>query len=144
MNCEEAEDLMSPYLDNELLQFKAQLLENHLEECSACKRKVEEFRRIREEMRGMEFPQPTDEELRNARPQVVIRATRGVGWTLAIVFAAVLACFGVYEFIREPTVKAIEKVAVLGLILGIAFLLVSVLHERIVESGDDKYKEIER
>jgi len=144
MNCEEAQELLSPYLDDELLQFKAQLLENHLEECSACRGKLEEFQRIRKEMRAMEFPEPTEEELHSARPRVVIKVTRGLGWTLAIAFLVVLVCYGLYEFITEPTVKAIEKIAVLGLILGIAFLLVSVLHERIIESRDDKYKEIER
>lgn len=144
MNCREAQELISPYLDGELLQFKAQMLENHLEECTRCEEALKKYRKLREEMQGMKFSEPTEDELRDARPQVVIKVTRGFGWTLTIAFLAVMGCFGLYEFITEPAVKAFEKIVVLGLILGIALLFVSVLHERIVERRTDKYKEVEK
>jgi anti-sigma factor RsiW len=144
MKCEEAEELVSPYIDGELTQSKAQLLESHLAGCARCKATLERYQRLKEEMRAMKFPEPNKEELRAARPQVVIKVTRGVGWVIFIAFLAALVLFGLYELVTESAVKAAVKVAVLGAILGVVLLFVSVLHQRIVESRDDKYKEVER
>ena len=144
MDCEKVEELASAYVDGELLQFDAQMLENHLAECERCRATVEEYRRLRTEMKEMTFAEPGADELRDARPQIVIQVTRGLGWLLTIGFVAVLACFGLYEFITEPGVKALEKVLVLGVILGPVLLFISVLHQRIVDSRTDKYKEVDK
>ena len=144
MNCEEAEELIGPYLDGELLQFKAQLLENHVQQCERCKSALDRARKLSAEMKGMKFSEPTRDQLREARPQIVIKVTRGLGWLLTVGFLVVMVGFGLYEFLVESGAEAFEKVMVLGLILGPTLLFLSVLHQRIVEHKSDKYKELEK
>ena len=144
MNCEEAEELISPYLDGELLQFKAQLFENHIQQCERCRSALDKSRKLSAEMKSMQFAEPTQDELRAARPQIVIQVTRGLGWMLTLGVLVVMVGFGLYEFIVEPGVEALTKLLVLGAILGPTLLFVSVLHQRIVESKTDKYREVEK
>ena len=144
MKCEETEELLSPYLDEELLQFKVQLVENHLRECASCKETLATYRKLRQEMKGLQFSEPDKAQLAANRPPIVIKVTRGTGWLLVIAFAVTMICFGAYEFVTEPAVDAFVKIVVLGFILGFVLLFISVLHERIIQGKTDKYKEVEK
>lgn len=142
--CDEIKELLHGYLDEELPQFKAQLVENHIDECARCAASLEEYRNLKGEVKAMRFQQPTPAEWDQTRPPLAVRTTRGIGWLLFIAGLAAVTIFGAYEFTVDPGVKAVEKVTVLAVVLGIVFLFVSVLHERIRASKTDKYKEIER
>ena len=144
MNCDELEKLISAYVDGELLQFDAQRVENHVADCPRCAATLAEYRKMAGEMKGLRFREPDDEELKKARPQVVVKVTRGAGWLLTIGFAVAWLLLGAYLFLTDPEPDTFVKVMVMGLILGFVLLLVSVLHERLVERKADRYKEIQK
>ena len=144
MNCDEFENLISAYVDGELLQFDAQRVENHVADCPRCAATLAEYRKMAGEMKGLRFREPDDEELRKARPQVVVKVTRGAGWLLTVGFAVAWLLTGAYLFLTDPEPGTLVKVMVMGLILGFVLLLVSVLHERLFERKTDRYREIRK
>ena len=73
-----------------------------------------------------------------------LKTTRGVGWLLWIAGLVVLVAYGAYEFIRDPSIHAVERVGVLALILGLVLLFVTVLIERVSGYKTDKYKDVEK
>ena len=52
MNCDEFENLISAYVDGELLQFDAQRVENHVADCPRCAATLTEYRKMAGEMKG--------------------------------------------------------------------------------------------
>jgi len=70
--------------------------------------------------------------------------TRGISWLLILVGIAIIVGFAIYQFIQEPGVEAIVRVAIFALFIGFFLLLVSILIERLKEYKTDKYKEIDK
>jgi len=56
----------------------------------------------------------------------------------------VLVGFGIYEFATDEAVKALERVTVLALLLGVVLVFLTVLAERLKSYGHDKYKDVEK
>lgn len=142
--CDEIQELIHGYLDKELLQFQTQQVENHIEACEACLKILNEYKKLKSEVKAMKLQQPTQKEWDQARPPVTVRATRGIGWTLFLVGMITVTVFGAYEFMVDPVITAIEKIMVLTVTLGLSFLFVSVAYERFRAYKTDKYKEIEK
>ena len=143
-SCKDVEELLHGYLDEELLQFDEQKVRNHLDECLVCKQRLEEYKKLKEDVAEMEYEMPAESEWKEHRPAMAVRVTRGIGWLLFCAAGAILVIFGIYEFSVDPAVKAVEKVGVLALLLGIVFLFVSVAYERMIVAKNDKYTEVEK
>ena len=60
MNCREVADKLSPFLDGELDSGLNERVSLHIESCDACKRDLESFQRIGEQMRKVEAPVDTE------------------------------------------------------------------------------------
>lgn len=142
--CEEIRELLHGYLDGELLQSDEQRASSHLEDCPACLAELESFRKLKQEVKAMKLQEPTEQEWQRARPTIVVRAARGTGWSLLVAGTVALIGFGAYEFAVDPAVQALEKTAVLAVVLGLAALLASVLQERVQAARTDRYKEVEK
>lgn len=143
-DCERIRETLSAYLDGELTQQDGQKVAVHLRGCECCRTVFEDFRRMRDDIRKLEFPRPSDEQWRTMMGGFAFKTTRGVGWLLWIGGAVVLIAYGLYEFIRDPSIHALERVGVLALILGLVLLFLTVLAERLAALKTDKYKDIEK
>ena len=143
-DCSLIRETLSAYLDGELTQQEGQKVAVHLRDCRKCREVYEDFRRMREDIKRLEFPQPSDEEWRTIMGGFAFKTTRGLGWLLWIGGAVVLVAYGMYEFIRDPSVHALERVGVLALILGAVLLFLTVLFERLSTLNTDKYKDVEK
>ena len=73
----------------------------------------------------------------------VVRTTSSIGWLLLISGVVVAAGFAIFEWIYTPDMPLIVKVIVGSIYLGLAFLLISVLRQRLIERRTDKYKNVE-
>lgn len=143
-DCDLIREALSAYLDGELTQQESQKVAVHLRDCQACREVYEDFQRIREDIRRLEFPQPSEEQWRTIMGGFAFKTTRGLGWLLWAAGLAVLVAYGAYEFIRDPSIHAVERIGVLALILGLVLLLVTVLIERVSALKTDKYKDVEK
>ena len=52
INCNVAQDLMQPYVEDILSKDSRELLEEHLDGCEACRTKLDEIRGINKELVG--------------------------------------------------------------------------------------------
>ncbi|MGD8450191.1 MAG: hypothetical protein PVJ57_00095 [Phycisphaerae bacterium] len=138
------EEKLSAYLDGELTQQESQKVEVLLRRRPEWQEKLADLRRLREQVRGLAYPQPREDEWRSVMAGATFKATRGLSWLLIVGAAAVLVGFGLYEFSRDPSVALLERVGVLTMLGGGALLLVTVLWERLAARRQDKYKDIER
>lgn len=138
------EEKLSAYLDGELTQQESQQIEVLLRRRPEWQQKLADLRRLREQVHGLEYPQPGDAEWRSVMARVTFKATRGLGWLLGIGAAAVLIGYGLYEFTRDASVALLERAGVLTMLAGGALLLLTVLWERLAARRQDKYKDIEK
>ncbi len=73
----------------------------------------------------------------------VVRTTSSIGWLLLISGVVIAAGFAIFEWIYTPDMPLMVKVIVGAIYLGLAFLLISVLRQRLIERRTDKYKNVE-
>ena len=76
-------------------------------------------------------------------PDNVVRATRSVGWLLLIVGIVIGVGIAIFQWAIAPDVSLSIKLLVGAIYLGMAFLLVSVLRQRLIDRKTDKYKDVE-
>jgi anti-sigma factor RsiW len=91
MECKDIRKLLSPFIDNELGAHDAFAVAEHLEECSACQREMEEVRRFDEQLRvAGRVPVDGVEELRGGIVAMLSPWAWARRWRRAGVAAAVL------------------------------------------------------
>ena len=73
----------------------------------------------------------------------MVRSTSSIGWLLLIGGIVIAAGIGIFEWIYTPDMPLVVKVIVGAIYLGLAFLLISVLRQRLIERKTDKYKNVE-
>ncbi len=67
-----------------------------------------------------------------------------IAYALIGIGAVVLVAWGVKEFLTDPTVDILIRIAVAAVALGLLILIVVVLRDRIRASKSDKFKGVQR
>ncbi|HXT19970.1 MAG TPA: zf-HC2 domain-containing protein [Thermoanaerobaculia bacterium] len=137
------EELLSGYLDGALTQRERQRVALHLEGCADCRREVDELGAVRSAARGTAFALPADDEWGELPRTAASRALRLGGWTIVVVWLAVVLGSGLVELVRS-SVPAWERVAIAGAVAGFALLLLSVLLDRLHDLRLDRYRRVEK
>lgn len=141
--CRPIEEKLSAYLDDELPQQDRQRVEVHIDRCGRCRKTLSELERIHTALGAEPWPEPSDEQWSRMMSVNVTKTSRGLGWLLGIGGAIVLACYAAYEFATDEATDALIKVAVAGLLGGLALLFLSILIERLRAKRSDKYKDVD-
>ena len=137
------ETLISGHIDGELTQADEQRVRLHIEACDHCRRLLDELTAMREAAMTTRFDVPADDQW-NADPRGgVSRASRGLGWIMAIAWLVTVSGFGLWHLWHGPE-SLVEKLLVFGGISAFVLLLASVLIDRIVTARTDRYREVKR
>ena len=145
MRCDEVRTLLSGYIDGELDEKDRDIVEQHLAVCEACRAEHAKLKRLEEVTSEMKFIEPAKEVWDDYWSRVYNRLERSAGWTVFVVGVVVWVAWGVYCFVTNPAIKAVEKVIIAAPIIGVLILLISVIRERAYKSKFDKYsKEVKR
>jgi anti-sigma factor RsiW len=149
MSCEEFQELITRYVDDELTPQDRHRLEDHLRACESCKRRLADLAHLKEKLTMIRFKEPSDVELQRYWSRIYNRLERGLGWILFSLGAILLLCYGgfrlIEELVKDPDIALILKVGVVALLFGAVILFVSLLRERLTVRKTDRYsKEIER
>ena len=137
------QDLISGYLDRELRQEDEQLVRVHLEDCAACRTLHTELGRLREAAMTTRFEQPDDQQWNEAAKSGSALATRGLGWTMAIIWAVVCAAFALWQLWIEPQ-SLVFRLLTFGGLTAFALLFLSVVIDRVKTLRDDPYREVKK
>jgi anti-sigma factor RsiW len=132
-------DLLGAYADGELDAAETARVAGHLQQCTECARELALIRSMGGAMRTM----VGTTEARDVWGGVHRRLTRPAGWLLVTGGIAVWCVMMVLEWFRhgELTWQWLASTAV-G--IGVALLLVGVLHEQYREWKETRYKDIMR
>lgn len=141
---ERAGKLISAWIDQELTQEEAQLVEIHLADCAECARAAREMRSLRDMTAAVPFPNGPDERLDELGSALSVQAPRLTGWVLIVV--GLLAWLGwnivmALRSLRMPTPQEAMSGAIFA---GIVLLFVSVVRQRMLEYSHDRYRRVKR
>lgn len=134
---------LSGYIDGELTQQERQRVEIHCDACTDCKRQLDEFRELQQQVGAARLSEFGDDKWREMMDDPTVRVSRGIGWLLLIGAALVVGGIVVYTFITDPTIGTTERLLIGAVYGGMAALFISVLRQRLIERKTDKYKDVE-
>jgi hypothetical protein len=135
--------LLSGYLDRELTQGDDQRVRLHLEKCPHCRGVYDELASLRETAMSTRFDTPSDDQW-DERPRGILSlATRGLGWTMVIIWLVAVSAFGLWHAATGPD-SLLERLLIFGGLLAGALLFVSVLIDRLKTSRTDRYRGVQK
>jgi anti-sigma factor RsiW len=132
-------ELLGPYADGELDAGQTARVAEHLKDCTECARELALIRSMGGAMRGM----IATTEARDVWSGVHRRLTRPIGWLLFTAGIAVWAAMLVVEWFRHGELTW-EWLALTAIGIGLALLLVGVLHEQYRDWKITRYKDVVR
>jgi len=148
MEHQKIKELISSYHDKELNEEKKKQIEEHLKECSECRREFEEMGKFEEVMNKMELKKPPREVWQIYWASIYNRLERRIGWILLSIGAMILIFFGGYKMvegiIQDPSTSLLLKVGILALMAGVVVLLFSLIREQFFVRKRERYKEVEK
>jgi predicted anti-sigma-YlaC factor YlaD len=137
------EELVSGHLDGELTQADAQKVRLHIEGCSYCRSLYDELNTMREAAMTTKFVEPTDDQWDESPRGGTSRASRSLGWALAIVWLVAVSGFGLWHLWQSPE-GLLEKTLIFGGLAAFGLIFLSVLLDRIKTARTDRYREVEK
>ena len=148
MSCDEYKDLLMGYLDGELSDECSERVRRHLEHCAGCSEEFEEFRKLKQITDDINLLEPEDKIWDQYWSNLYNRLERGIGWIIFSISAVILLIYGGFKLIecviKDPAVEITLKLGLIGIIAGVALLLVSIIRERLWFYKKDRYKDVRR
>jgi len=148
MDHKKIKELISSYHDGELDNRQRQLIEEHLDQCTECRREYEEMGKLEEVMEKMQLRKPHKEMWEVYWTSIYNRLERRIGWIFLSIGAMILLFFGGYKavegIIQDTSTPLLLKIGILTLLGGVVILLVSLLREQIFVHKRERYKEVEK
>jgi len=148
MDHNKIKELISSYYDEELDEEQKKLVNDHLRQCSECRKEFEEMAKFEEVMGKMELKQPSKEVWKVYWSSVYNRLERSIGWIFLSIGAMILLFFGGYKIvegiIQDADTPLFLKIGILAFMAGIIVLLVSLAREQLFVRKRERYKEIEK
>ena len=148
MDHKKIKKLISSYFDSELDEEQKKLVNEHIRQCSECRKEFEEMGKFEEVMGKMELKQPSKEVWKVYWLSVYNRLERSIGWIFLSIGAMILLFFGGYKIvegiIQDANTPLFLKIGILAFMAGIVVLLVSLAREQLFVRKRERYKEIEK
>jgi len=148
MDHKKIKELISSYFDSELDEEQKKLVNEHIRQCSECRKEFEEMRKFEEVMGKMELKQPSKEVWKVYWLSVYNRLERSIGWIFLSIGAMILLFFGGYKIvegiIQDANTPLFLKIGILAFMAGIVVLLISLAREQLFVRKRERYKEIEK
>ena len=142
MECNEAEVLISGYLDRELTQQDSQRVRNHLDTCEKCGKAFAEMKELKERMGGLTYPDTDRNTLAALEKDMLSQVGQWSGWLLIVLGILVMMGFGAYTFLSAPDTPGVVKFMYMALHLGLLILFIVVLRQRLMTYKNDKYRKV--
>ena len=142
--CENINELISGYLDDELVQGDRQRVEIHLRSCSDCQQKLDDMTKLQGAISdGSPKSELSNEQWEKIMNDLPAKASRGIGWILFIAGLITLIGYAVWEFAIDDETTLLVKLATSGVVFGLIFLFISVLRQRLIAFKTDRYKDVQ-
>jgi len=143
IKCENINDKLSGYLDNELTQADQQMVEIHVRSCPTCNKILDETRQVRNAIsKSQVAPELEDQEWDKIMQDLPAKTTAGIGWLFFIAGAISLSGLGLWEYFGDDSIPIWFRLSAAALGFGLLLLFSSVLRQRLIALPHDKYKDV--
>lgn len=140
--------LLSAYLDGELDPADSVRVEAALAADPAVRRLLEDLQRVKDLAATVRLKEAPAEAWEGFRDSIYNRGERSLGWLLLITGSALVAGWGALQLVaaiwNEPDLPGPVRFGILGVVAGLALLLLSVVRERIHTRRRTRYKDVIR
>ncbi|MGD9546146.1 MAG: anti-sigma factor [Candidatus Krumholzibacteriia bacterium] len=140
--------LLSAYLDGELDAADDAWVAKVLQESPEARRIFAELKQVKDLAGAMRLKEAPPEAWEGFRDSIYNRGERSLGWLLLITGAALVAGWGALQLVaaiwNEPDLPGPVRFGILGVVAGLALLLLSVVRERIHTRRRTRYKDVIR
>lgn len=144
MNCTEAQLKAQAIIDNELEEQEIGAVISHMETCYTCREEYINLLRLQRKIGKTSFPDPPKEWFEGLSKNRYRNTGNFLG---RIAFFGSYICLFIYfliEYFTDSSESLFLKVSVGGIITGVLILFMVTLYDRIRESKNDKYSEVEK
>jgi anti-sigma factor RsiW len=141
---DDVRQMLSAYLDGELVQADDQRVRIHLEDCAGCREELRQLETLQQAASTTRFARPTEVEMGQSDKQMSVRAPRLAGWALLLAGAVLWVGYGLYMFITNPVELTLGNLIAGATVIGVALLFVSVLQQRLLELPQDRYRGVKK
>ena len=141
---DDVRQMLSAYLDGELVQADDQRVRIHLEDCADCREELRQLKTLQQAASTTRFARPTEVEMEQSEKRMSVRAPRLAGWVLLLAGAVLWVGYGIYMFITNPVELTLGNLIAGATVIGFALLFVSVLQQRLLELPKDRYRGVKK
>lgn len=142
--CEKINELLSGYLDEELVQGDQQRVRVHLSQCENCRQVYNQMSQLRKAVsKSLSQPELSQQQWEKIMNDIPARVSRSIGWVLLIVGAITLSGFLIWHFAIDDEIPLFVKITTSAIFFGVVSLFVSVLRQRWVAQKTDRYKDVQ-
>ena len=141
---DDVQQMLSAYLDGELVQAEDQRVRIHLEDCAGCREELRQLETLQQAASTTRFAKPTEVEMEQSDKRMSVRAPRLAGWALLLAGAVLWVSYGLYMFITNPVELTLGNLIAGATVIGVALLFVSVLQQRLLELPKDRYRGVKK
>jgi predicted anti-sigma-YlaC factor YlaD len=146
--CDEFQLLMMRELDGEISPKDKARLAEHLKTCAGCAREYKHFGCVATATAEVSMREVSAEEWDFYWRSVYNRLERGIAWILVSIGAVVALTYAgfslVMYLVHSEAMALWAEAGVLVLALGVAWLFVSVVREKLTLRKTDKYRGVRR
>ena len=139
-----ARALMMAALDGEISPADREELDLLIARTPEIESEWRRMRRVKEVTSGMALQNPPEEVWDRYWVSVYRRTERGIAWALVSAGVVVLAAYGLWHaaesLLADTGLPGYVKVAIVGVAIGTAILIVSVVREKLFTSRRDPYE----
>ncbi|PWK45367.1 zf-HC2 domain-containing protein [Pleionea mediterranea] len=141
--CSSIEAKLSGYLDGELTQQESQRVHNHLQQCEQCNQLYRDLKSMQQDVAQLEKKTMSEEQLETLMTDKPAKTFEWAGWLLLIGGIAVIVGYLAYQFFTQDTTALWLKLTISAIYGGVAFLLLTVLRQRLIARKTDRYKGVD-
>ncbi len=144
MKCDEIEKLLTFYIDKEISNEEKEVVEFHLASCPNCQNTMNQYIKLKKTSSEISFIEPPAARMESYWANISSRLSRGGGWIFLVAGSIILVLYAIYRFAVDPGIQSIIKITIAAIAIGIIFLFISVLIDRIKSLKTDRYRGIKK
>ncbi len=143
-NCEQNKIMLSAMIDNELPSQSVVQLNDHMVRCETCRKEYDQLCKVSNQLKKNGFEIPGDERMDQFWNAPYTGLIKKLSYLLVGGGILILFLVGLYQFFILESHHGLETWAVSAIIIGIVFLMATIIINRIQTYKTDPYKEVKR
>lgn len=138
--CEQINELLSGYVDNELTQQQSQKVALHVEHCERCRATLNQLEQLKAAIKGSDMPELEQHRIDALMNDPTSKLMENAGWSALIIGLTISFMFALLAFFTSDSIGLGEKLLSSLIWGGLAGVFVAVVRQQVIARKTDKYK----